>query len=39
LRAQLKRLDRKDPQYDEVARAISAEYARLYPGTEEDNAR
>ncbi len=39
LRAQLKRLDPKDDQYREVARAISDEYARLYPGEEPDNAR
>jgi hypothetical protein len=39
LRSQLSRLDPKDDQYKEVARAISEEYARLYPGTEPDNAR
>ncbi len=39
LRSQLSRLDPKDEQYMEVARAISEEYARLYPGTEPDNAR
>ena len=39
LRSQLSRLDPKDEQYNEVVRAISAEYARLYPGTEPDNAQ
>jgi len=39
LRSRLKRLDPKDQQYNEVAQAISAEYARLYPGEEPDNAR
>jgi hypothetical protein len=39
LRSQLKRLDPKDDQYREVAKALSDEYAKLYPGTEEDNAR
>jgi len=39
LRSQLSRLDPKDDQYREVAKAISDEYAKLYPGTEEDNAQ
>jgi len=39
LRSQLSRLDPKDDQYREVAKAISDEYARIYPGEEPDNAR